>query len=83
MRTPLSAQEALDKFGFIILGANREVLIGKPFELDNPSARAILPAGTVVVPVAFVDKDEARKYWEQAGWLDRSDSAYLYKAVAE
>ncbi len=80
----LTAQEALDQFGFIVISTSTiRAEVGKPFTQQNQSKRALTPLGSQLMVVEEITEEEAIDYWKRVGWVPGSPPKYFYKAVAE
>ncbi len=81
MRKVFTAQEALEKFGYIVASSPCPFPLNK--EWGNAYDGSMVPVGALLVMTEEISKAEADSWNEITGWCARADSRYFYKAVAE
>lgn len=82
VKKPLTAQEALEKFGYLVCGSDRPEKCG-PRRTTN---HGVLPEETLLVVIGEVTREEASTFWREAGWRDLTYDdrvTHFCKAVAE
>jgi hypothetical protein len=80
---PMTAQEGLEKWGWIPVGDPRPDL-KLPFVIETTHDGRVLPKGTKVVLIGKTSAEEAREVCRVAGWRALWDEGmFFYKAVAE
>lgn len=70
MNRSLTAQEALERFGYIVVHIKGGAEVGKPFVSRNTRSDALLLKGTQVVITGSIPEMEAREYWSIGVLLD-------------
>lgn len=77
----LTAQEVLDKYGFIPVHSQEPIEGGVDVHV---AYGLILEPGTVVVVVGELSEQEVLPIYEDSGWdMPRWPNSFHYKAVAE
>jgi len=83
MRKCLTAQEALEKFGFVVHLTSIPVKSGDVVENNDPLCK-IMPVGTKLLIIGHIGYEEARKVVIECGWSTHTmPGCYTYKAIAE
>jgi hypothetical protein len=81
----LTAQEALERFGFIVHGVQPPIQckVGDVLEMNDPEC-TLMPLGTKLVLVEEIDTHLGMKIWQECKWDASALVGYrTFKAVAE
>jgi hypothetical protein len=75
----MTAQEVLERYGFIPLWSNKEKIVPCVVEVQSGTA---VPLGDKLLLVGRLERDEFVRICRDIGWLSEP-GLYHYKAVAE
>jgi hypothetical protein len=78
----MTAQEALERVGYILALSDTEREINKPWPCKGADITGI-PDGAVLVPVGIATDAEIFQYCSVTHWPPPPRSRYVYKAIAE
>ncbi len=80
-RKPLTPQEALEKFGYIVANSVNPYPLNKQWA--NVREGSGVPLGALLVMIEEISKAESDYWNESVGWSAPAESNHFYKAVAE
>lgn len=82
MKNTLTAQEALEKLGFIPAWSDIPRGLGPEISTTD----GVISPGTVLVIIGTLSREEASRAWRSIGWEDMTrepKAMFFYKTVAE
>lgn len=83
---PLTAQEAFEQEGWVLVLSNRSHVVGEVAPVvANPYEHNLVPGGTPLVVIGETSENEAREFCTRVKWTTRlfKPQVRYYKAVAE